>query len=183
MKNRYNTLLNVISTSMEAIEEKYFNFAIAGQNDPIQRERAYCAELYHQIRIRQQEIPGNYTINSEPDKKRHPIIEDKCGPVDPDLIIHHGGDMGPEDNLAVIEVKTSKGDLTDGIKKDLGTINCMTTIENGYYGGIIIVFGELTELRRKNLIQRIEKNKFPDVSRLTLCLQYVAGTQPELIEF
>jgi hypothetical protein len=31
--------------------------------------------------------------------------------------------MGPEDNLAVIEVKTSSGDLTRGIEKDLKTIN------------------------------------------------------------
>lgn len=183
MNDRYNTLLDVISASMEAVGTKYFNFAVAGNSDPIQRERAYCAELYHQVRNRHQEIDGNYEINNEPNKKNHPIIEDQCGPVDPDFIIHNGGHMGPEDNLAVIEVKTSNGDLTEGIKKDLETINCMTSIENGYFGGIIIVFGGLTDLKKNNLIKRIEGCKSPNMSRLSLFLQLLPETKPEIIEF
>ena len=182
MNGKYNTLLDVISASMEAVGTKYFNFEVAGNDAPIQRERAYCAELYHQVRNRHQEIGGNYDINSEPNKKNHPIIEDHCGPVDPDFIIHNGGKMGPEDNLAVIEVKTSNGDLTEGIKKDLETINCMTSIENGYFGGIIIVFGELTDLKRGNLITRIKGYKSATMPRLSLFLQLLPETKPEIIE-
>lgn len=167
---------------MEAVGTKYFNFKVAGSDEAIQRERAYCAELYHQVRSRHQNIGGNYEINSEPNKKNHPIIENQCGPVDPDFIIHNGGHMGPEDNLAVIEVKTSNGDLTEGIKKDLKTINCMTSIDNGYFGGLIIVFGELTELKKKNLIKRIEGFKSPNMFRLTLLLQLLPETKPEIIE-
>ena len=123
-----------------------------------------------------------YDLNIEPDKKNHPIIEKYCGPVDPDLVVHRGGDMGPEDNLAVIEVKTSSGDLTSGIEKDLTTINCMTFVPNGYYGGVVIVFGELTEKRKENLIGRIKKHKSEQMHRLTLFLQEQTETLPEMIE-
>jgi len=90
--------------------------------------------------------------------------------------------MGPEDNLAVIEIKTSGGDLTAGIDKDLKTINCMTSIQNGYYGGVIIVFGPMTAKRRENLIERIRNHKSQDMARLTLVLQLEPETLPELIE-
>ena len=182
MNDKYDTLLCVISASMEAVETKYFHFEVAGNDEPIQRERAYCAGLYHQIRSRYKGIDENYNIHNEPNKKNHPIIESQCGPIDPDFIIHKAGGMGPEDNLAVIEVKTSNGDLTEGIKKDMETINCMTSIENGYFGGIIIVFGELTELKRKNLIARIGNNKSQNIYRLSLFLQLLPETPPEIIE-
>lgn len=180
MNSRYNRLLEVIASSIEAIEEKYFNFQVAGNDETIKRERVYCAELYHQMRIRFVLI--DYDLNIEPDKKNHPLIEQYCGSVDPDLVVHRGGNMEPEDNLAVIEVKTSSGDLTAGIEKDLETINCMTSIKNGYYGGVIIVFGPLTARKRRNLIQRIRNQKSQDMARLTLVLQLEPQTLPDLIE-
>ena len=180
MKTKYETLLKIIERSIEAIEKKFFNFQVAGGDDPIKREKVYYAELYHQMRMKWKDL--DYDLNIEPDKKKHPIIEKYCGPVNPDLVVHRGGDMGPEDNLAVIEVKTSSGDLTAGIEKDLNTINCMTSIPNGYFGGVVIVFGELTELRKKNLIERVKKYKSKEISRLTLFLQEQPETTPEVIE-
>ena len=61
-----------------------------------------------------------YDLNIEPDKKKHPKIEKYCGPVDPDLVVHRAGLMGLEDNLAVVEVKSTAGDLTAGIEKYFG---------------------------------------------------------------
>ncbi len=180
MNATYNRLLEVIASAMNAIEEQYYNFQVAGNDEPIERERVYCAELYHQMRMRFG--PIEYDLNTEPDKKNHPIIEQFCGAVDPDLVVHRGGDMGPEDNLAVIEVKASGGDLIAGIKKDLRTINCMASIQNGYYGGVIIVFGSLTARKRENLIKRITRHKSPDLARLTLVLQLEPETLPEMIE-
>jgi len=97
-------------------------------------------------------------------------------------IVHRSGNMGREDNLAVIEVKTSDGNLTAGIVKDLKTINCMTSIPNGYYGGVIIVFGELTKIIKRNLIKRITEHKLKEMLRLTLFLQLHPETLPEKIE-
>lgn len=180
MKTKYETLLKLIKHSIESVEEKFFNFKIAGADDPIKRERVYCAELYHQMRMKW--VGLDYDLNIEPDKKKHPIIEKYCGPVDPDMVVHRGGDMGPEDNLAVIEVKTSGGDLTTGIEKDLNTINCMTSIPNGYFGGVVIVFGELTELKKKNLLKRLKEYKSKEVNRLTFFHQEQPGNSPEMIE-
>lgn len=171
MEEHYESLLNVLCSSMESIEEKYIKFDVANVTDPIQRERAYCYELYHQIRIRDEQLTGGYTVNSEPNKKNHPIIETQCGPVDPDFIVHNNGNMGPEDNLAIIEVKTSNGDLTAGINKDIDTINCMASIDNGYFGAIIIVYGELSELRKRNLENRIKNNISESINKMTLVLQ------------
>jgi hypothetical protein len=181
MNDCYNALIEVISSSMESIEKKYIDFEVAKLNDPIKRERAYCYELYHQIRKRQEHILGGYTVNSEPNKMNHPIIEDLCGPVDPDFIVHNNGNMGSKDNLAIIEIKTSNGDLTKGINKDLDTINCMTTIKNGYYGGVIIVYGELTKLRKINLQKRIKENISEEAKRLILILQNSPAEKPEVI--
>ena len=179
-KEIFSQFLQILVDSIMNLEEQYFNFPIAESN-PIKRERIYCNELYHLIRNRIHQIP--YSINSEPNKKRHPIIEKICGPVDPDLVIHRPGSMDENDNLAVIEMKSSAGDLTNGIKKDMQTINCMTTIENGYYGGILIVFGNISDLRKKNLIKRIEVNKSSETERLILLIHNQVGCEPEIIEF
>jgi hypothetical protein len=180
MNIKYERLLKIIGSSINAVGAKYFDFQVAGSDEPVKRERVYCSELYHQMRMKWEHL--EYDLNIEPDKKNHPIIEEYCGPIDPDLVIHRGGNMGPEDNLAVIEVKTSRGDLTAGIEKDLESMNCMTSIPNGYFGGVLIVFGELTELRKRNLIERVRKHKSEKMRRLTLFLQERPETLPEMIE-
>lgn len=181
MEEHYNSLIQVICDSMENIEPKYIKFEVANLEDPIQRERSYCYELYHQIRNRQGQITGGYTVNPEPNKRNHPIIEGHCGPVDPDFIVHNNGNMGPKDNLAVIEVKTSNGDLTGGINKDLETINCMASIDNGYFGGVIVVYGDLTKLRKKNLEKRIKDNVSENINKMTLILQNSPEEKAEAI--
>lgn len=180
MNEQFNKLLDIIATSMQQIEGKYFNFKVANNEEPISRERVFCAELYHQMRNMFDEL--NYDLNNEPNKKSHPIIEEECGAVDPDFIVHRIGSMGPDDNLAVIEVKTSRGNLTDGIEKDMQTINCMCSIDNGYYGGIVIIFGDLTDKKKENLIRRITQIKSKALNRFAIIFQSVPETEPEIIE-
>ena len=179
MEKNLNQFLSILSDSIEVIEEKYINLSVAGKEDTIQRERIYCGELYHQIRTRIVEM--TYEINNEPNKIKHPIIEASCGAVDPDFIIHRPGSMGEEDNLAVIEVKRSTGDLIKGIIKDITTINCMTSIENGYYAGIIIIYGYLTKSKKDKLIERI-KFKTNDIKKLLLVFHESPGNRPQIIE-
>lgn len=176
----FNQLLQILGDSIVNIGNEFFNFQVAGNEDPIERERVYCGELYHQIRNRIEDFP--FSINIEPDKKRHPYIENSCGAIDPDLVIHRPGRMSRDDNLAVIEVKKSTGNLTDGIIKDIRTINCMTTLENGYYGGMIIIFGQLTNLRITNLIRRIAENKSEEIGKFNLILHNHVNVIPEIIE-
>ena len=53
--------------------------------------------------------------------------------------------MGIEANLAVVEVKSILGATMNGedkgILKDFKTINCMVDMLDGYYKGIILVYG------------------------------------------
>jgi len=176
----FNQLLKILADSIEAIEENYFSFSVAGKDETIERERIYCGELYHQMRNRFDVI--DYEVNNEPNKIKHPFIENQCGAVDPDFIVHRPGLMGEEDNLAVIEVKRSTGNLTTGILKDITTINCMTTIENGYYGGIILIYGNLNGRRRRSLVKRIIEHKSDEVGKLFLLLHQSPGVKPKIIE-
>lgn len=172
-------LLEILLESVRHIEEPYFNLPIAESNS-IKRERVYCAELYHQLRQRIGAIP--YTVNAEPDKKKHPVIEEHCGPVNPDLVIHNPGGFGPEDNLAVIEIKSTDGNLYSGIDKDMRTISCMTGIENGYYFGILIIFGALSDQRRNALIKRVQTTLANNTKTYFLIFHY-SGDQTQVIEF
>jgi len=179
MDEKFNQIIKITVSSLCSMENKYFDYRVAGRVKPIQREKQFCTELYHQLRLHN--FPS-YDITTDPNKKRHPIIEELCGPIDPDIIVHRMGQMGPEDNLAVIEVKASDGDLTNGINKDMKTINCMTTIKNGYHGGIIIVFGPLSQLIMKNLIERIKTQKSEKMARFCLILISDSKTSPKIIE-
>ncbi len=180
LDEKFNQVIDIIVRSLGHIEDRYFDFKVAGKDEPIQREKQFYTELYHQLRLHNF---LSYDITTDPNKKNHPIIEEQCGPVDPDIVIHKIGGMGPEDNLAVIEVKASNGNLTVGIDKDLNTINCMTTIKNGYHGGIIIVFGPLSRLRKQNLIERIKTQKSEKMARF--CLIHISKSKaiPEIDEF
>ena len=180
MDKFFNQLLQILKESITNIENEFFFFHVAGNENPIERERVYCGELYHQIRNRIKEFP--FSVNIEPDKKKHPSIEKICGPINPDMVIHNPGIMSTESNLAVIEIKRSSGNLTNGIMKDVKTINCMTTIENGYYGGILIIFGQLTNARKFNLISRILENKLEKTKRFIIILHNEVGVSPEIIE-
>ncbi len=172
-------LLQLLDEAISAVDGPYFNLPVA-LADPIERERNYCAELFHQLRQREHILP--YSVTAEPNKKRHPVIEQHCGPIDPDLVIHHPGEFGAQDNLAVIEVKSSSGNLNAGIKKDISTINCMTNLENGYRFGVFIVFGEITERRKNNLIDRIQNTRSENGKEYFLFLQQTAGSPPDIFE-
>jgi len=105
MTTQASHLLSVTNTLIEAtknVEEIYFQLPVAGLEEPQFRERVYCYELYHQMRLRWPNVP--YRITGEIDKNGHPWIY--RGPLDfskPDFTIHFPGRMG--DNLLVIEVK------------------------------------------------------------------------------
>lgn len=180
MDTKYDKLLDIIANSIENVEDKFFNFRVAGTDKTMKRERVYCGELYHQMRRRFDSL--DYDLNIEPDKKSHPEIEKHCGPINPDLVVHRMDKMGPEDNLAVIEIKSSEGNLSSGIKNDLEKLNCLTSIPNGYFGGIIIVFGALTERRQRNLEGRIKRWKPKNIRRLTLILQLQPEESPAVFE-
>jgi hypothetical protein len=95
-------LSRIISDATRLIEPAYFRLNIAG-GDPVYRERVYCYELYHQMRVHwSADTP--YYLNGEVDKTGHSLLTELgVGRRKPDLLVHRPGDM--IGNHAVIEVK------------------------------------------------------------------------------
>ena len=93
------------------MQAHYFQLPTAGAEEAIYRERVYCYELYHQLRVLLQgeEDLARYALSGEIDKRGHQIIR----PCIPDLVFHAPGRM---DNMVVLEVKPINGELK-GIQK------------------------------------------------------------------
>ena len=129
-------LSELLARATAAVESGYFHLSLAGAN-PVYRERVYCYELYHQLRV---VWPDNshYRLNGEVDKAAHPILKFMgVGRAKPDLLVHRPGYM--EGNNTIIEVKSSSA-AKRGIKKDLNTLGRFRTVV-GYERGIYLIYG------------------------------------------
>jgi hypothetical protein len=127
----------VLAEATQAIEPGYFRLAIDG-GDPVYRERVYCYELYHQMRLRwPQNCP--FYLNGEIDKAAHPILSNLgAGQAKPDLLIHQPGYMNG--NHAIIEVKCTRA-RNKGIRKDIETV-ALFLGRVGYQRGIYLIYGD-----------------------------------------
>jgi hypothetical protein len=128
-------LPETLTVATRRIGAEYFSVPIA-EGDPVFRERVYCYELYHQMRVL---WPANcpWTLNGELDKGGHPIL--KGLGVDfakPDLLVHRAGDMNR--NHAVIEVKHSLA--RDGLADDFRKLDLFTH-RVGYTVAVLLVYG------------------------------------------
>ena len=113
----------------ELIDERYINLPVDG-GDPILRERVYCYELYHQMRLL---IPNGkpYFLMAEVDKRAHPTISKIAAKgIVPDLLAHVPGTM--KHNLAAVEIKHTDGTV-GGIDKRDGAIRSYERFENAYH--------------------------------------------------
>lgn len=135
-QNDWQIFLKALKFSLRNISDAYLSIDRFGEATPILRERAYCYELYHQLR---QVLPEDfqYILHGEIDKRGQRYIKQcfngKC--PNPDFVIHEPGTMN---NLAVIEVKASFE--TVNISNDLRKLRRFIA-RVAYQHGISIVFG------------------------------------------
>jgi len=129
-----NELDDILARASAAIEEKFFRLPIDG-GEPVFRERVYCYELYHQMRVLW--TSNEFTLNGEVDKRGHALLR-RLGLrlASPDFLIHSPGSMNG--NHAVIEVKHTLA--ADDIEKDLQTLRSFVAVA-GYARAIYLVFG------------------------------------------
>ena len=148
-------LTSVLQAATAAIEPSYFHLNIDG-GDPVYRERVYCYELYHQMRMLwPKETP--FYLNGEIDKATHPILMELGADfAKPDLLVHTPGYMSG--NFAVIEVK-SPAASNSGIRTDLSKLSLFLNAV-GYQRGIYLLYGYEAESTFKR-IQSIVADK-PD---------------------
>ena len=136
MNKDWKIFFDSLLESIRKIDENYF-LVERFKDIPVYRERAYCYELYHQLRsLLPKEFP--YTLHGELDKRGHHIMKEKLGKDRiPDFILHR---PNSEDNLVVIEVKPSdcsEEEALDDIDKLKKFIN-----NADYKYGIFLRFGK-----------------------------------------
>jgi len=108
------------------------------------RERVYCYELYHQLRLLDRTGLGRdagapaYRLSGELDKAGLRSVTDD-GRHKPDFIWHIAGN--PHGNAAVVEVKHVRG--MRGMDKDLATLAKFLSVDDdrAYSLGVVLVFG------------------------------------------
>ena len=140
--------LNLLCDAIVSIPKEYFTIEVAEKNATARRkrrERVYAYELYHQMRILQDErksiLGKNMCINAEIDKRGHTVIKEK---FNPDIIIHEQGTMH---NLCVIELKVCLD--YDGIRKDINTIHKMVDEYQYVCGAFVMAGASLDETKTK----------------------------------
>lgn len=139
-------LTSILEKATAGITINYFHLNIDG-GDPIYRERVYCYELYHQMRLWWPDHT-DYYLNGEIDKAAHPILRTLGADyAKPDLLVHRPGYM--TGNHAIIEVKSPAADA-EGIRKDLKTLSLFKS-RVGYQRAIYLVYG----YEAANVVERI----------------------------
>ncbi|ODT32231.1 MAG: hypothetical protein ABS35_02540 [Kaistia sp. SCN 65-12] len=127
---------DILGQATAAIHPTYFLLPVAGRL-PALRERVYCYELYHQMRVR---WPPNaaLSLSGEIDKRGHEVLAARGARLAiPDLLVHSPGNM--DNNHAILEVKSIAASRL-GIRKDLGTLSEFQNL-GGYNRGIYLFYG------------------------------------------
>ena len=105
--------------SIKDIESRYFQIGRYKEN-PTWRERAYCYELYYQLRDNLKKIDFPHTLHGEIDKSGHGIISEKFkSKPNPDFVVHN---PGTESNLVIMEVKPSCRISRGNFEKDMNKL-------------------------------------------------------------
>ena len=71
----FNRFFLCLRAATARVSPEFMLLPIAGFRNPvfIYRERVYCYELYHQLRIEMGDDLG-FSLSGEVDKRRHPLI-------------------------------------------------------------------------------------------------------------
>ena len=165
--------LKLLASATKDVLPHYFDVPVAGQDGPIYRERVYCYELYHQLRLllEKDEQLRRFVLAGEIDKSGHPIIRR----FKPDFILHWPGEM--EFNLVVMEVKPASA-YVGQVEVDIDKLEYVLSDDPRYQLGIELVFGG-TETDIVKFEQAMKKRNNPD---LLLYWHHEAGKEAQVIE-
>lgn len=144
--------LNIIIEGLNRVEEPYYHIKTTYALSGIVRERAFCYELYHQIRcIQTERNEMKLSLNGEIDKRGH-LEFDKDDQKNPDFVFHIPGEM--DDNTFVIEVK---GIINDDCIHDFQKLE-LFVCKYGYKMGIFILYNHTFEEFTRKLSEKLRKN-------------------------
>jgi len=144
----FRQFLKYLMIACKRIGEDYFRLRVASSKELLLRERVYCYELYHQLRIILENKRFRYTLHGEVDKRGHKIIHRN---YIPDFIVHVPGEMK---NLVIIEVKPLRKNVK--LKYDIDKLKYFID-EAEYYRGIMLVFGNADNQQISRVKDRVEQ--------------------------
>lgn len=129
---------NLITDAINNVSSNYYHISTTYKREGIIRERVFCYELYHQIRLIQEDKEElSLFFDAEIDKRGHCEFE-SMDRRNPDFIFHARGDMSQ--NTIIMEVK---GALSNGYKrkilKDFDTLIIFIEKYN-YEAGYFLLF-------------------------------------------
>lgn len=137
------SFLDLLLETCSAVQKPWFLLPVAREDRAsVHRERVYCYELYHQLRVRTEghTAVGSpaYVLSGEIDKAGlHTVIAN--GTHKPDLVWHVPGEGL---NAVVAEVKTTSNWVRGGVRKDLQTLAAFLTAgDRAYERGVLLMFG------------------------------------------
>lgn len=156
-------ILRALTEATSKIGTEYFLLKVADRDRPIKRERVYCYELYHQLRIAIGDTP--LTLTGEPDKRGHNDFTDKQ--PNPDFIFHVPGHH--ENNTAIIEVECRLS--LKHLIKDLNTLKLMKS--KGYHTLVLLLFSARS-VPWQRLVQAARVADI-NLGEVTVLLHRVAG--------
>lgn len=156
--NPFEDFTALLSEATTKINELYMRLPRDG-NSAVHRERVYCYELYHQLRVAWKVSPlasCPLVLNGEVDKSGQSQFErEGLRRIKPDFLIHGPGNM--DLNHTAIEVKSASYQKI-GLLKDLATLHYLSTMEKGYKRQILLVFGHVNLCRLLPEIEAFRNN-------------------------
>jgi hypothetical protein len=160
---------SILQQATAEIEAGYFWLTVAGGDAPIYRERVYCYELYHQMRLWWPKKECPFVLNGEVDKRGHPILGQLGFRDIPDFLVHGPGYM--EKNHAIIEVK-NVNTADDDIERDLRKMTKFVKRAK-YQRAIYLVYGS----DPRQLVERIYRiaGSMPSLAPIELWLHEHVG--------
>jgi len=143
-------ILKIICKAAEQVKVSYLDLKTTYEPSGIVRERVFCYELYHQLRL----IIGDshkLTLNGEIDKRGHKDFK-KEDRKNPDFVFHIPGQH--EGNTIILEVKGN--DDFDGIIKDFETMTSFVSTYH-YQAGVFLFYNHSLSELMKGLGDKFDK--------------------------
>ena len=131
MDEKIESFVEMIKGSLDNVGDEYYKITTTYESSGIVRERVFCYELYHQMRL-VQSARGltDVQIHGEIDKSGH-IAFDRNSRKNPDFVFHVPGMM--KGNAIVVEVKGKiEGNYQEGVYKDIVTLSKFTNNNNTF---------------------------------------------------
>lgn len=174
MEERVESFIQMIKDSLDNVGDEYYKITTTYRTLGIVRERVFCYELYHQMRLVQSDRGLNdVQIHGEIDKSGH-IAFDRNARKNPDFVFHIPGMM--QGNAIVVEVKGKiEGTYQEGVYKDIVTLSKFANNTHYYHSGVLIIYNyTFEEFSRKIgefLKNRLQENKVSTDKLIIICKQ------------